>query len=113
MTPSIPIDRVHVFVERPSVLAVGASEGPLAGLRLAVKDMPGMDPDAYAAVRLHTLCLTALAGRAGAPMVALPLAHVDGLPLGVAVIGAPGNDRALLDVAARVALNDRPTTTTP
>jgi amidase len=110
VTPSIPIDRVDAFVERPSVLAVGASEGPLAGLRLAVKDMPGMDPDAYAAVRLHTLCL---AGLAGAPMVALPLAHVDGLPLGLAVVGAPGRDRALLDVAARVALNDWATTTAP
>jgi len=39
VTPSIPIDRVHAFVEPPAVLAEGVPHGPLAGLRLAVKDM--------------------------------------------------------------------------
>jgi amidase len=97
--------RVEAATAGGTALIVPASSGPAPA--------PGMDPDAYAAVRLDTLCLTALAGLAGAPVVALPLAHVDGSPLGLAVIGGPGSDRALLDAAARVALNNRPTTTAP
>jgi Asp-tRNA(Asn)/Glu-tRNA(Gln) amidotransferase A subunit family amidase len=87
-------DRVQAATAGGAALIVPSASGPAPA--------PGMDPDAYAAVRLHTLCLTAVAGLAGAPVVALPLARVDGMPLGLAVIGAPGNDRALLDLAARV-----------
>jgi len=53
-----------------------------------------------ATTRGRTLELTCLAGLAGAPVVVLPLAQADGLPLGVACMGAPGSDRALLRWAA-------------
>ena len=86
--------RVEAATAAGAALIVPSASGPAPA--------PGTAPDAYAAVRLHTLCLTALAGLAGAPVVALPLCQVHGLPLGLAVIGAPGNDRPLLDVAARV-----------
>ena len=43
-------------------------------------------------LRLRTLRLTAPAGLAGAPVVSLPLARVDGLPLGLALVGLPGDD---------------------
>jgi amidase len=45
--------------------------------------------------------ITAIAGLLGAPVVVLPFAEVDGLPLGLALMGMQGDDEALLDLAAR------------
>jgi amidase len=36
---------------------------------------------------------------AGAPVVTLPLAQVEGLPVGVALVGLPGDDDTLVAVA--------------
>ena len=60
---------------------------------------PGLDHDAHTALRLATLRLTAPAALAGAPAVSLPLAAVEGLPLGVGLVGAPGTDLALVRAA--------------
>jgi len=57
-------------------------------------------PEDAAGLRARTLQLTCVAGLAGAPVVVLPLAQDDGLPLGVACMGAPGSDLALLRWAA-------------
>lgn len=53
--------------------------------------------------RLRVLSLTAIAGLAGLPQVALPLAEVEGAPLAVGLVAPPGRDRALLAFAARFA----------
>jgi amidase len=50
--------------------------------------------------RTATLELTCVAGLAGAPVVVLPGPTVEGLPVGVAAMGAPGSDSALLDWVA-------------
>ena len=63
---------------------------------------PQADRPALEAQRLRTLRLTCVAGLAGAPVVVLPIAKVDGLPLGIGLLGAPGSDRALLALAGRV-----------
>lgn len=47
---------------------------------------------------LHTL--TAPAGLAGLPQVSLPLARVEGAPLGLGALAGPGGDELLLDLAA-------------
>jgi Asp-tRNA(Asn)/Glu-tRNA(Gln) amidotransferase A subunit family amidase len=53
--------------------------------------------------RTATMRLTCIAGLAGAPVVVVPIAVDGGLPLGVALVGAPGSDRRLLRwVAASV-----------
>ncbi|MGQ3030184.1 MAG: amidase [Ferrovibrionaceae bacterium] len=44
----------------------------------------------------RALTLTSIAGHAGLPQVTAPLARVDGLPVGLSLIGAAGRDRALL-----------------
>jgi amidase len=62
---------------------------------------PDLDPGAYAEVRGRTLCLTAVAGLRGAPAVSLPLATTEDLPLGVCLVGPPGTDTTLLDLAVR------------
>ena len=55
------------------------------------------------AVRMATLRLTVVAGAAGAPAAAAPLLTVDGAPLGLSFIAAPGADAAVLALAAEVA----------
>jgi Asp-tRNA(Asn)/Glu-tRNA(Gln) amidotransferase A subunit family amidase len=43
--------------------------------------------------------MTAVAGIAGAPAVSAPALTVDGAPVGVCLVGAPGSDVALVDLA--------------
>jgi amidase len=61
------------------------------------------DPDELAEHRLRVLSLTAPAGLAGLPQIALPLARVGGLPIGVGLIGPAGGDRQLLRLACEIA----------
>jgi amidase len=44
-------------------------------------------------------CLTAHGGLTGVPQVSLPGAHVDGLPVGLSILGARGSDATLVAVA--------------
>ncbi|WP_019013362.1 amidase [Elioraea tepidiphila] len=50
-------------------------------------------------LRTRAGTLTCIAGSAQAPQVSLPLAEVDGLPVGLSLIAAPGNDALLLRAA--------------
>ena len=43
-----------------------------------------------------------IAGLAGLPQISLPMANIDGLPLGLSLLGARGSDRALIALAKRV-----------
>lgn len=43
-----------------------------------------------------------IAGLCGLPQISLPMARLDGLPLGLSLIGARGSDRALIALARRV-----------
>jgi amidase len=62
---------------------------PLRGQKLSV-----LDP-----LRDRITCLCAQGGLAGHPQVSLPGAAVDGLPVGLSIIGARGNDATLVAVA--------------
>jgi len=55
------------------------------------------------AVRAATIGVTAIAGFCGAPEVTLPVATVDGAPVGLSLVAAPGSDRALLALAREAA----------
>jgi len=55
------------------------------------------------AVRERTLGVTAIAGLAGLCEVSIPGGLVDGAPVGLSLVAAPGRDRALLALAERVA----------
>ncbi|MBM9459997.1 amidase [Nocardioides sp. zg-536] len=53
-------------------------------------------------LRLRTMQLTCVAGLGGLPAVSLPLAAVDDLPVGVCLVGRPGDDELLLAIAATI-----------
>ncbi len=55
------------------------------------------------AVRQATLGVTAIAGLCGLPEVTLPAGRVDGAPVGLSLVAAPGHDRALLAFAVEAA----------
>jgi amidase len=75
------------------------------GTMLLLPTTPGIAPrrflrDAHAE-RFYQAALTlcSVAGLAGLPVVTLPLATVDGCPLGLSAIAGPGEDEALLALA--------------
>lgn len=55
------------------------------------------------AVRERTMGVTAIAGLAGLCEVTIPAGRVDGAPVGVSLVAAPGRDRALLALAEKLA----------
>jgi len=50
-------------------------------------------------LRARIVCLTSHGGLGGVPQVSLPGARVDGLPVGLSILGARGSDAALVAVA--------------
>jgi amidase len=50
-------------------------------------------------LRDRITCLCAHGGLTGVPQVSLPLATVDGLPIGLSILGARGSDASLVAVA--------------
>jgi amidase len=46
--------------------------------------------------------LLSAAGHARLPQVSLPMASLDGCPLGISLLAAPGNDLMLLELARTV-----------
>ncbi len=52
--------------------------------------------------------LTCTAGASGRPQISLPVAEVDGLPVGLSLIGASGSDESLIAFACTVAAKLRP-----
>jgi amidase len=51
----------------------------------------------------RALTLTSVAGHNGAPQVALPLGLWRACPIGLSIVAPPGSDRALLELATRLA----------
>jgi len=60
-------------------------------------------PEEVQHVRERTIGVTSISGFSGAPEVTLPAARVDGAPVGLSLLSAPGTDRALLALAERAA----------
>lgn len=88
---------------RAAVLEATAGHVLLVPASAGAAPVPG-EPGAVAeARRAATMSITCLAGLAGAPVVVVPGARVEGLPIGIAAIGAPGRDRELLAWAASIA----------
>lgn len=92
--------RETVRVRMASVLADGAvvclptapTPAPLRGERMAVRNL----------LRPRISMLTCIAGTTGAPQLTLPLAEVDGLPVGLSLLGPRGSDELLIAFAREV-----------
>jgi len=78
-----------------AILVLPSAPGP-APLRTA----PMEEVERFRAAALAKLCI---AGLAGLPQVSLPLARLDGAPLGLSLVGRRGSDRSLLRLAADLA----------
>ncbi|GLC39174.1 hypothetical protein PLESTB_001301900 [Pleodorina starrii] len=76
------------------VLAVPTTPGPAP-----LVDTPPADLDAW---RTRLISLTSITGLAGLPQLNLPIAQLDGLPVGLGLIGPPGSDDALLEITERL-----------
>jgi amidase len=63
----------------------------------------GQTRSAMAALRRRVITLTAIAGIAGTPQINLPLGRLDGMPVGLSLIGARGSDEKLVGFARQLA----------
>lgn len=90
-------ERVHALLADGSVIALPTTPFPAPPAGQKRSTMWGL--------RSGIIALTAVSGMAGTPQVTMPFAAVDGLPVGVSLIGPPGSDEwlvgAALDAARR------------
>jgi amidase len=91
--------RLRSVLDGRRLLAIPSAPGPA----------PRRDADSAVAqdVRQRTLQLTCVAGHAGAPAVSVPVAIVDGAPVGLSLIGTAGLDEQVLDFAVSMWLDRR------
>jgi amidase len=98
-------------VQQPVRDAVTARMAELLadGAILCLPTAPGIAPlketpvDEIEGFRNAILKLTCIAGHARLPQVNLPLARLDGCPVGLSLIAAPGGDEMLLAAAEQIA----------
>lgn len=64
-----------------------------------VSPLRALPPAARQQFTIPTLTLLAIAVLGGLPQVSIPAAHVDGLPVGLSLLGAAGADERLLELA--------------
>ena len=53
-------------------------------------------------LRLRNSALTSIAGNTGRPQISLPLAEMDGLPVGLSLLGEHGADEELIALAREI-----------
>ncbi|WP_128641121.1 amidase family protein [Rhodococcus opacus] len=84
-------EKIESTIPPGGMLAFATAAGPAPRI-----DLPGT---AKAELRNRTIAMTCVAGLGGLPAVSLPLTTVAGLPVGVCLVGHPGDDETLLAAA--------------
>jgi amidase len=88
-------ERMAEILTPGTVVVLPSSPGPAP--------MKGQTQSQMWDVRRRIMALTSIAGGSGLPQVSLPLGRVDGLPVGISVIGCKDSDEDLLALAQQVA----------
>ena len=85
-----------VFAGDDTVVCLPTTVGPapLVGQRVSERHE----------LRLRNSALTSIAGNTGRPQLSLPLVEVDGLPVGLSLLGDYGSDEQLIALAAEIAV---------
>ena len=80
------------------------TEGTVVCLPTTVGPAPpiGQRLSERTSLRLRTSQLTCIAGTTGGPQINLPLAEVDGMPVGLSLLGARGSDEMLIAFARAI-----------
>ncbi|MBO6784037.1 MAG: amidase, partial [Alphaproteobacteria bacterium] len=86
--------QVHGLLDARTVLCVPSAAG--------APPLKGLDPDLLEDFRNRTLNICCIAGLSGLPQVSMPLATVDGCPLGISLVAMPGHDETLLRAAVEL-----------
>ena len=84
----------EVFQSGDSVVCLPTTIGPAPPV--------GQPVSARHALRLRNSALTSIAGNTGRPQISLPLAQVDGLPVGLSLLGDYGADEQLIALAGAI-----------
>jgi len=63
----------------------------------------GLSRSSMASLRARILTFTCIAGTLGCPQISLPVAELDGRPIGLSILAAPGSDAMLLALARALA----------
>jgi amidase len=92
-------DRMAEILAPGSFVLLPSAPGP-APLR-------GLRQSEMQEVRQHLALLSCIADGAGLPQISLPVAEIDGCPLGLSLIGPSGADEALLALARTLAARSR------
>jgi amidase len=84
-------------------IRAGIPPGSVVVLPTAIDVAPlrGLSIEERARFTRQSLTLLSIAVLGGLPQVSVPAARVDGLPVGLSLVGAPGADERLLEIAAR------------
>ncbi len=80
-------------------------QGTVACLPTTVSPAPptGQRVSDRTALRMRLSQLTCIAGTTGGPQINLPLAEVEGMPVGLSLLGNPGDDEMLIAFAREIA----------
>ena len=88
------LNRMNDLLSDKAVICLPTTIGPAPPIGQKLSDRTDL--------RLKTSQLTCIAGTTGGPQINLPLAHVEGMPVGISLLGSQGDDEALIEVARRL-----------
>ncbi|MEE9274677.1 MAG: amidase [bacterium] len=86
--------RINGVLEGGAVMVMPTAPG--------IAPLLGLSPSQSADFRDRLLKLSAIGGLAGVPQINLPLAEVEGCPVGLSLIAGRGGDEMLLELARRI-----------
>ena len=86
--------QIHEVIRRHGILVLPTSPG-IAPL----KSLPMEKIEKFRDRALKTLCLS---GLSAVPQISMPIAEFEDAPFGISLMGSPGTDEALMDLAEKI-----------